>query len=168
MEKMTLKELIAKKTSEASLEYRFEQEAQKRQLHHILKNSNRPRAPTKPSFLEESQKVLENFKSRDTKGNVQALKKELECFTNSKGKNKGFSFSLTLSAVRKKIEEDEKEQLKERIKNGTATQSSRVFSEQEVKLKTLNSFLVKYKEKFQYKGTPSVYLPNPELVLGGG
>jgi hypothetical protein len=58
-----------------------------------------------------------------------------------------------LRDVRKNIEQEEKAQIEERINRGTATSSTtRLYSEDEIRHKTLNQFLIKYKEKFSYEG----------------
>lgn len=82
------------------------------------------------------------------------LKQELEHFTSSGGRKAGnFSFSLALKHVRQNIDDVEREKYEERIRNGGVhTSENRLCSNEEKHLKTLNQFLLKYKEKFQFKG----------------
>lgn len=123
--------------------------------------------PAEKSFLEKSEKYLEVFTSRDTRKNIRKIKQELEVFSAGSGKQmSGFSFSLALRHVKKAIEDEERDILEERIKNGTATKNCKVYDKKDIKIKTLNEFLVRYKQKFTYKGTPNPYLPNRKDVEG--
>jgi len=78
----------------------------------------------------------------------------------------GFSFSLALRHVKKAIEDEENDILEARIKNGTATKNTKVYDKKDIKIKTLNEFLVRYKQKFTYKGTPNPYLPSRKDFVG--
>lgn len=123
--------------------------------------------PAEKSFLQKSERYLEVFTSRDTRKNIRRIKQELEVFSAGSGKQmSGFSFSLALRQVKKKIIDEENDILEERIKQGTATKYSKVYDKRDIQIKTLNEFLVKYKQKFTYKGTPNPYLPNRKDVEG--
>ena len=78
----------------------------------------------------------------------------------------GFSFSLALWHVKKAVEDEEKDILEERIRQGTATKNCKIYDKNDIKIKTLNEFLLKYKQKFTYKGTPNPYLPNRKDLEG--
>ena len=75
----------------------------------------------------------------------------------------GFSFSLALHSVRKDLADEEREMKEERKRNGIESEQ-RIFSDKEIKIKTLNQFLLKYKQKFSYKGQPNPYLPTRKDV----
>jgi hypothetical protein len=118
-------------------------------------------------FLRESQKVLDVFKQRDTRKNVRRLKMELDTLSPaSKRKSGGFSFSLAIKEVRKNIQEEEREELDERIRLGQCALpkdgAGRLFTEGEIKLKTLNQFLIKYKQKFESPVPSSLVQPQKE------
>jgi len=123
--------------------------------------------PAEKSFLQKSERYLEVFTSRDTRKNIRRIKQELEVLSAGSGKQmSGFSFSLALRDVKKAIIDEENDILEERIKQGTATKYSKVYDKRDIQIKTLNEFLVKYKQKFTYKGTPNPYFPNRKDIEG--
>lgn len=70
---------------------------------------------------------------------------ELENLSPAGGKkNGGFSFSLALQQVRKHIRDDEEEKIEERIRRGQVVHGNRLFTDDDIRLKTLNQFLVRY------------------------